>query len=178
MEKSELRKSIKPLLRDYPYSNAALKKALLNCREFMESKTVLSYKSLEDEINLDPILSEFKDKTILYPVISGDDLIFTKADEFIKNSYGILEPVSKHPTCYDKAVIFTPALLFDENRYRLGRGKGYYDRYLKENEKRLFSIGIGKEIQIIKSLPLDKDDQRLDLIIILSKEDENFFQIT
>lgn len=178
MKKYELRKSIKPRLKGYPYSFTALKKALLNCKPFMESKIILSYKSLEEEINLDLSLSEFKDKTILYPVISGDDLIFTKADEFVKNSYGILEPVSKHPIEYDNAVIFTPGLLFDENKSRLGRGKGYYDRYLKENKKRLFSIGIGKEIQIIKSLPLDKDDQRLDLVIILSKEDENFFQIT
>ena len=60
-------------------------------------------------------------------------------------------------------IIIVPALCFDENAYRLGRGGGYYDRYLAEH--RVFSVGLCREKLLLSAVPRDAYDRRTDAII-------------
>lgn len=68
---------------------------------------------------------------LCFPKIKSEGLIFIKAQSFEKGSFGIQEPqgVEVHPT--DIKGLLIPGLAFDHRGTRLGRGKAYYDHYLK-----------------------------------------------
>jgi 5-formyltetrahydrofolate cyclo-ligase len=55
-----------------------------------------------------------------------------------------------------------PGVAFDKNGYRLGYGKGFYDRFLAE--KKTVAVGLGYSFQLISSLPLGSHDKSLDAI--------------
>lgn len=61
---------------------------------------------------------------------------------FAKNRYNILEPISGKwiaPESFE--LVFVPLVVFDERGYRVGYGKGYYDRYLKRCRAEVVKIG-------------------------------------
>ena len=59
-----------------------------------------------------------------------------------------------------------PVVSFDNNKYRLGYGGGYYDRYIQkvQNYKKILTIGLAFSFQKIKKIPLNKYDKKLDYI--------------
>ncbi|HJN24398.1 MAG TPA: 5-formyltetrahydrofolate cyclo-ligase, partial [Rhodospirillales bacterium] len=62
----------------------------------------------------------------------------------------------------------TPLLAFDDARYRLGQGGGFYDRTLeklKNREGGVLSIGVAFSAQRIEAVPRDRYDQQLDMIV-------------
>lgn len=85
---------------------------------------------------------------ICYPKMTSNDgemeAVVCNADTiFEANSYGILEPLESEvasPALID--IIIIPLLAFDEKGYRVGYGKGYYDRYLKECRDDCIKIGV------------------------------------
>ncbi len=77
-----------------------------------------------------------------------------------------------HRTCADPQnpaihpdFFIVPLLAFDEMNYRLGQGKGYYDRYFNALEKKFTSIGIAYEVQRCARLPHCAHDKALDFIV-------------
>jgi 5-formyltetrahydrofolate cyclo-ligase len=63
-------------------------------------------------------------------------------------------------------VIFTPGLAFDRDRNRLGRGAGFYDRFIKTLKRHTRTIGVAFDFQITKNLPVAiPHDQALDGIV-------------
>ena len=62
------------------------------------------------------------------------------------------------------AVIIVPCMAYDKMGYRLGRGKGYYDRYLK-NLADNYKIGICFPWQIVEKLPIESHDMRVDEVL-------------
>ncbi|NLZ69115.1 MAG: 5-formyltetrahydrofolate cyclo-ligase [Spirochaetales bacterium] len=178
MTKQDYRALIKPQLLSFPYSVTALKKALSECKEFIEAKVILSFMPIKGEIDLAPILKLYPEKQVLYPVVVGHNIIFATSPNFKRNKWNILEPDSLREESYESAVMFTPGLLFDKEKNRLGRGKGFYDRYIKKNRSKLYTIGIGKKNQLVEKLPAEEFDEKLDCVFILFEADDNFVQIT
>ena len=89
-----------------------------------------------------------------------------KNDVLFVNQYGILEPLKSKVKIPD--VILVPILAFDENKYRLGYGKGFYDRYINKYLKRfknILTVGVAFSFQKHHKLPRNKNDAKLDLII-------------
>jgi 5-formyltetrahydrofolate cyclo-ligase len=111
------------------------------------------------------------------PAIVGDKIFFYKisnvndlGDQLILNKYGIKEP-SPSPTelIDDIDVIIVPGIAFDRNGYRLGYGRGYYDRYLR-NKKCVFSLGLAFEIQLLDNdLPHEHFDQKVNAVVTEEK---------
>ncbi|MCX7656197.1 MAG: 5-formyltetrahydrofolate cyclo-ligase [Treponemataceae bacterium] len=64
-----------------------------------------------------------------------------------------------------QALIIVPGLAFDKEGHRLGRGKGYYDRFLHQYGAFLFSVGVGLTEQLVPSVPVDEQDVLLDLVL-------------
>ena len=62
------------------------------------------------------------------------------------------------------AVIIVPCMAYDKMGYRLGRGKGYYDRYLSELADN-YKIGICFPWQIVEKLPVESHDMRVDEVL-------------
>lgn len=65
----------------------------------------------------------------------------------------------------EKTLILVPGLAFDKNCFRLGRGKGFYDKFLSGIDKSVKKIGIGYDFQIVESVPAEDHDFPLDSVI-------------
>ena len=82
-----------------------------------------------------------------YPKITSgtsvmDALLVTDDTAFIKNDYGIEEPMQGEIIPAEEIdVVFIPMLAFDNKGYRVGYGKGYYDRYLAQCRSDVLKIG-------------------------------------
>ncbi len=76
-----------------------------------------------------------------------------------KGPYGVSEPVvSRYIDLKDLDLVITPGLAFDKKGNRLGRGKGYYDRFLKQIPKDTPSIGLAFRMQILPHVPTVSSD--------------------
>lgn len=149
------------------------------CRKFLSTelyknaKTVLAYCSLPDEINTDIIiktaLSDGKRVAVPYCIDNMGNMTFyyiNSFDDLHIGSFGVREPdinECEEVIDFDGAVIVLPGLCFDENNYRLGYGKGYYDRFLKKHS--LISVGLCYNNLILKKVPTDIYDKRADFVI-------------
>jgi len=78
---------------------------------------------------------------------------------------GIPEPFSKKKVYPD--IILVPMLAFDKQKFRLGYGGGFYDRYIQKIKKikKIFTVGIAFSFQEVKKLPTNKYDKKLDFIL-------------
>ncbi len=83
-----------------------------------------------------------------------------------KGGVKIYEPMSRQPLCQteDIAVILVPALGFTREGLRLGRGAGFYDRFLSLHPHAL-RLGIAFEEQVLSQLPVDSWDLPIDILL-------------
>ena len=91
---------------------------------------------IRNEIDLTSLLN-VKDKNFYLPRCNGDDLefcLFEGENSLTQGRFNILEPTGKKidPTILD--IIYIPALMANKKCYRLGYGKGFYDRFFAFNE--------------------------------------------
>ena len=84
----------------------------------------------------------------------------------LKVSYqGIPEPYTKKKVFPD--ILIVPMVGFDNNKYRLGYGGGFYDRYIAKilNLKKVLTVGFAFSFQGVKNIPINKYDKKLDFIL-------------
>ena len=82
------------------------------------------------------------------------------------NEFGILEPAKTNIKIPD--IILVPILAFDKDKYRLGYGKGFYDRYLQKylrKFKNILTVGVAFSFQRHHKLPINYNDVKLNFII-------------
>ena len=115
-------------------------------------------------------LKYFSDQKILLPVAEKNDLMnfyqWKKNDVLTVNEFGMLEPFKTKAKIPD--VIIVPLLAFDKDKFRLGYGKGYYDRYLNKyikKHKNILTVGVAFSFQKHHKLPINHNDVKLDFII-------------
>ena len=104
------------------------------------------------------------EKIFAYPR-AGDDgtLAFLLASEFQTGALKIHEPVGA-TMAPSPDLVLVPGLAFDTTGARLGRGKGFYDRWLAANPA-VHSVGICFKCQILESLPFEAHDARVNAIV-------------
>ena len=83
-----------------------------------------------------------------------------------KGAFEILEPKSRCPLVSPKDLdlILVPGIVFDREGYRLGYGKGFYDRFLKKNSS-LLSIGLSYERTYVPKVPHDRKDVPVSIVL-------------
>ena len=115
-------------------------------------------------------LKYFSHQTILLPVAEKNNLMnfyqWKKNDVLTVNEFGLLEPIKSEAKIPD--IIIVPLLAFDKNKYRLGYGKGYYDRYLNKYIKQFkdtMTVGVAFSFQKHNKLPINKNDVKMDFIL-------------
>ena len=89
-----------------------------------------------------------------------------KNEVLLINKYGIQEPVKSRAKVPE--VILVPILVFDKFKFRIGYGKGFYDRYLTKfikNYKKILTVGVAFSFQRYHKLPISKNDVKLDFIL-------------
>ncbi len=89
-----------------------------------------------------------------------------EGDPLEVSRFGVSEPVADAPVLRPD-VLLVPLLVFDKAGYRLGYGGGFYDRTLVELRKTgpVKAFGLAYEQQLVRAVPRDEFDQRLDLVI-------------
>jgi len=115
-------------------------------------------------------LKYFLDQMILLPVVEKNDSMnfyqWKKNDVLTVNEFGILEPIKAEAKIPD--VIILPLLAFDKDKFRLGYGKGYYDRYLNKYikyYKNILTVGVAFSFQKHHKLPINHNDVKLNFIL-------------
>lgn len=82
----------------------------------------------------------------------------------ISEKFKILEPTSKKIIDQDNIdVAIIPGVAFDIEKNRMGRGKGYYDKFLKD--KKFLKVGICFDYQLLDKIPVEVNDIKMDEII-------------
>lgn len=117
---------------------------------FQSAQRVLIYNPLPDEIDVLPILHKYKaQKQFFMPVVADDNTlkILPYTDEQKTGAYGIGEPVGTEFIDISTIdLVIVPGVGFTADGYRLGRGKGYYDRLL--SGAKTYKIGVCYTCQI------------------------------
>lgn len=135
-----------------------------NLAEYKNSKNVMIFYPLKYEINLLGLLND--DKKFYLPKIDGENLLicpFKENQELETSSFKTKEPKTNPVNISKIDLIFVPALCVDKNNYRLGYGKGYYDRLLK-NFNGVTVTPISEEF-VIDEIPIDEFDEPVNLIV-------------
>jgi len=135
--------------------------------EFQQAQILFIYWSLADELSTYEFINKWSTKkTILLPVIEGDIMNavrFTSEKKMTKGLLGIMEPISKEIYNGNIDLAIVPGIAFDSNKNRLGRGKGFYDKFL--TNKNLLKIGICFDFQLLDTIPYSENDIKMDKII-------------
>ena len=143
---------------------------------FIKAKTICLYNSLSDEVNTQELIKELSnsDKKILLPSINARNVIelheYSEGIDEIKiGAYGIKESQGKVFTDYSAIdLIIVPGVAFDINNNRLGRGKGYYDQFLRMTQAK--KMGICFPFQMLKEIPTEDHDIKMDAIITIDNQ--------
>ena len=160
---------------------------LLIKRNFPQKKvTIAGYYPSNFEADILDFLCQANKKNfkVGLPVIKKDYKIDFKywipKEPLYVNKYGILEPKKQNIT-FKPDIILVPLVAFDKNLNRIGYGKGYYDRALKQlsADKKILTIGIAFSFQEASIIPTNQYDYNLDCILtdrnlIYKKTNENF----
>lgn len=104
---------------------------------------------------------------VTYPRSQGDALLFcpiSALSELVPGRFGIREPVPG-PIVEQPDLILVPGLAFTAEGSRLGRGAGYYDRFLSTIPASTFKVGICFEFQRIAEIPQESHDVKMDAVV-------------
>jgi 5-formyltetrahydrofolate cyclo-ligase len=128
---------------------------------FRVSHTIMVYMALPQEVQTMPIITQARQlrKRVTVPAMRGQDLIAVALSEtpmqLQRGRFGILEPCG--PLCVihpeEIGCIIVPGIAFDTRGGRVGFGKGYYDRFLKQLPATTYRCGLAFGMQIVPCVP-------------------------
>ena len=158
--------------------SASAVSAILANEHIVSAHVVAIYSSLPDEVDTSQAISELMamGKDVYLPVVTSDtEMIlrrYVSRESMHKGSFGIMEPdvasprseadvTAETPPHID--VIIVPGMAFDREGHRLGRGKGYYDRFLSSLE--CYKIGLCYDFQLFDAIPSEPTDVAMNEVI-------------
>lgn len=172
--KKNIRKLIREKKKTFPSEKASIDSEKIFSKieqlpQFRDAKILLAYWSLPDEVITHKFVKKWADeKKIVLPVIVGDTLElrrFSGLDTLVtSNSFGVMEPKTEalvNPEDIDLAIV--PGVAFDRKGNRLGRGKGFYDRFLTQTSA--YKVAVGYDFQIVDEVPVASFDVPVDIVI-------------
>ncbi len=138
-------------------------KNIRNTHEYNSAKNVMIFYPMKYEINLLDLLND--NKNFYFPKVFGDELLVCPdCGKFVKSSFNVMEPISEpvNPEILD--LIIVPALAVDKNKYRLGYGGGFYDRFLNKYPNIKTLTPVCKKF-LLEEIPRDTFDKAVDVVI-------------
>ena len=174
MEKKELRAHIKALKKQHTKEQLLEQSEKIMAKleghpDFVAAHKVMLYNALPDEVQTQAFLEKWHlKKTIILPTVVGDDIIpveYAKDTSFAVGDFNIMEPQNE-PYKGGFDLIVVPGMAFDRAGNRLGRGRGYYDRFLAKHPD-VKRIGICFDFQLVDEVPAEPFDIRMDEVISL-----------
>lgn len=161
-------------------ANKAARQSALACRrvlelpEFQQARRVMLYIPMPSEVDTSEVAQEAwrMGKTVLVPKVDWDhvEMIAVPCASFdhdiVRGPYGLREPASNvefPPEEIDFVVV--PALAYDRTGRRLGRGGGFYDRFLAHSRLSAVPCGLAFGVQVIEHVPAAAHDRPVKLLV-------------
>ncbi len=177
MNKEELRQKYTKLrrnIKDRKIKTNKIVSRITELNEYKDAKVVALYNSFGTEVGTTDLINHCiqKGKTVVLPRAFENDLKFYKIDslndKFEKSKFGVYEPIDDinrliNPNNIDLVII--PGVCFDTHKNRLGYGKGYYDRFLKETKIKNIAIGFDEQVLVNEEIPIADNDVKVDKIV-------------
>lgn len=140
---------------------------------FQKAHYIACYFALSDEVPTVDFMNKWKDKKVfLLPIVEGEEMrfVYYKGEEALKKgAFGILEPwnEAEERTQETMDLILVPGVAFDLKGNRMGRGKGFYDRFLCQKET--YKVGVCFDFQLLECIPSEETDVMMDEIVTESR---------
>jgi len=144
--------------------------ALLESERYRRCNTLFAFHPLKGEVDITPLLEDaLATRRLALPRTEDDgSLTFFAVTDLLRlkrGRFAIAEPDDGElmiPTSTDLMLI--PALAYDRSGRRLGRGKGYYDRYLKQYNS-VCTVGVCRSYQLVECIPTQEWDRTVDRVL-------------
>jgi len=137
-----------------------------------EIKTVSSYAAMPFEMNLDALHAKLPEVSFCYPKCAeAGQMEFYSVRNLLEmetSDQGIREPnESLHERVDPEAIdlFLCPAYAYTHNGERLGKGRGYYDRYLLRKRPDAITLGVVFSSQIVENVPTEAHDLLVDRVL-------------
>ena len=180
-EKKRLREEINKRLEAHSAAERRAKslliqKKLFGLEAFRNSSCVCFYVSLPTEVDTVSMIDQALEtgKRVVVPLsdLENKELklfqITNPRTDLKKGAYGIFEPDPRSATPVDPGevdCVVVPGIVFDEKKNRIGRGHGFYDRFLNKFGPKVFKVGLAFSFQVIPQVPQESHDEPLDLVL-------------
>ncbi len=153
-----------------------IEKRVLMHPHFVSSDMLLIYYPLRSEVDTRLIIEAAFSlhKEVALPRIVGNELEFHIISDgyeknLIKSSFGSLEPPPHTPMLnidqYTDILLVVPGVAFSLSKERLGRAKGFYDRFINRYREYMSVMGICFDVQLLDSIIVESWDEKVDFII-------------
>jgi 5-formyltetrahydrofolate cyclo-ligase len=177
-DKSTLRQQLRQKLADMSEADRAAKSAracgLMGASpEFNAARVVMLYLSTPHEVDTAPLALRCwqTGKTVVVPKVSWNQRrmlpveITSLQTSMTTTGPGVREPVSGQPMPMNLVdLVIVPGLGFTVDGHRIGRGMGFYDRFLAQPEFIGISCGLAFEEQMVPALPVLDHDMALSML--------------
>jgi len=179
MEKRRLRRQIKHTLGQLSATQLQQKSRdacanLCSTEEFRRARVVMLFLSLEREIDTTFTLQRAfsEEKTVFVPKVIWDDSkivpvrFMTLDDECESDRYGLRNPIQAEIVPAGEIdLVVVPGLAFDTQANRLGRGGGFYDRFLADATLQARRCGFAFHEQLLPEVPAEPTDLPVDMLV-------------
>ncbi len=147
---------------------------LKQLEEFSKARCVMTYVSKNDEVDTIGLIEEMlrSGKRVIVPAVNKEkgELIpckISSLEELSLGTYGVMEPKPSENKIVDVNeidLIIVPGRAFDKKCNRLGRGMGYFDRFLKKPVESKV-IGLAFSEQVFDNIPVNENDVKVDAVV-------------
>ena len=169
ISKSELRKQLldKRKTLNIEKLSALLCEKIIETKEYKIAKNIFAYYPKEYEVDISSLFND-KEKNWFLPKVVGKEMEFIKynvGERLIKSEFGVFEPEGEKTSLIPDLII-VPALSADKNGYRLGYGRGFYDRFLSNADfNNVTTMSPVFFDLIVEKLPVEIHDIRISKVI-------------
>lgn len=135
------------------------------------ARTIMGFSAIKNEVNLEGLFEQqlLQGKKILLPRVENRNDIaaveFKGWEQCCHSQFGIREPLGEQFPEERIDVVLVPGLVFDGKGYRLGYGRGYYDRFLAKLGEKVFKCGICYNFQVVDDVFPHQNDIPLHWIV-------------
>lgn len=160
-------------------ADMAMADRIIGHQWFYGAEVLLAFVNYGSEISTMEIIEEAlrKGKKVFVPRIEGEEMYFyriTSMEELVEGYKGIPEPDGT-TECFEyekykehRMLLLMPGVVFDIYGNRIGYGKGFYDRFLRDKEiLQTFSIAIGYKCQRVDFIPVEEHDLKPYQVILV-----------
>ena len=136
---------------------------------FQSAQHILAYAPIKHEIPfIEELCKTFSEKTYYFPKVERGQMEFYQSyfQDLKPGAFDILEPDTTKSCDLPKIdFILVPAVAVDNEKYRLGRGGGYYDRFLQGTAA--FKVTVIPKFALVPTVWPELHDQKVDEVIVI-----------